>query len=992
MLTPLLAQYEPHHPELEWKTVHTEHFVFHYHEGTDWSLRMAMEVAETIYPYVTGLYQWEPREKTHIIIQDTDDYANGGAYYFDNKIIIWASPLEFDLRGNHQWMWNVLTHEFSHIISLGASMKYPINIPMFYLQWIDREIPIKENIILEYPKGIGSFPIANSIVPMWWAEGVAQYQYEKSQHDFWDSHRDMILRDRTLTNRFMSWNDIGHFGHSGIGNEVVYNTGYAFASYLADRFGSSIHAKIAKAARNKLQLSFNRILKDVTGISGKELYNEFMDHTQADYLNHTVTICEHLEEGDVFFDEGPGNFLSSYSPDGKHFVFQSSKGYDYISFNFLYTMENGKAKKISKNRVRGNVAWSPNGEKVYFSQRQKSNIYGSTWFDLMEYNFETKKLTRLTYDARIYSVTADKNGQLYVIRVYDGTHNIFRISSPESVMISENKKSKDYDRTIKITEMKNLTNFTHGEQVFIMQIHPDGKTIYFDMAINHGRDIYSLDLESGDIQPYIFNISYDNRTPFITPNGNTLYYASDCSGIFNIYRLDLASDVEAELMTNVIGAAMYPAVNNDTLTYTLFKEGHFALYQRDIKTIIPAEYAKYKEYSFPTIMQSCAGLCSVEAQAYEYQFSSLFFVPFLQYDYNALKAGLIFYQNEVLNKFDLFAMADINARGDYDIVARLDFNQFLPRFYAEVYAIGLSRTDTILYNDYYPMEQKLRFSLSEATLGVHYTWQNLHYFELSATTGQYTSNIKGEFNDPSLGLVKFVPSTYYKGQRIQLRYQADFTRQHWQSNISPTRGFRVNNAVIAYDLNQFIDGYKVTNYGTYAETYTKHYTPRIDWDSDIFIPLPWTKHSSLSFNIDVGMMFNTEIDSFFNYFGGGLPGLKGYPFYTIEGTHKAILTSTLRFPITKKLNVNFEPFSFENFYIGLYHQIGDAWTFGHSDPSWKQDVGIEARIGGHSWYGFPLALTFDLVYALNLIQYDEFDITKTIGHNFRFYWTILFDF
>ncbi|MEA2078195.1 MAG: hypothetical protein U9O95_09295, partial [Candidatus Marinimicrobia bacterium] len=182
MLTPLLAQYAPHHPELDWKTIETEHFLFHFHPGTEWSVQMAMKVAESVYPYVTGLYQWEPKEKTQIVIQDTDDYANGGAYYFDNKIMIWASPLEFDLRGNHQWMWNVFTHEFSHIISLGASMKYPINIPMFYVQWIDREIPMKENIILEYPKGIGSMPIANSIVPMWWAEGVAQYQYEDAQH------------------------------------------------------------------------------------------------------------------------------------------------------------------------------------------------------------------------------------------------------------------------------------------------------------------------------------------------------------------------------------------------------------------------------------------------------------------------------------------------------------------------------------------------------------------------------------------------------------------------------------------------------------------------------------------------------------------------------------------------------------------------------------------------------------------------------------------
>ncbi len=976
LAAPLSAQYEPHHPELEWKTFETEHFVFHFHEGTEWSVRMAMEVAETIYPHVTGLYNWEPRERTHIIIQDTDDYANGGAYYFDNKILIWASPLEFDLRGNHQWMWNVLTHEFSHIVSLGASMKYPINIPMFYLQWLDRETPMKENIILEYPKGIASVPVANSIVPMWWAEGVAQYQYENASHDAWDSHRDMILRDAALNGHVMSWNDVGHFGHPGIGNEAVYNTGYAFASYLAGRFGSGIHADIARAARNKLRLSFNRILEDVTGMKGKDLYLDFTDHIRRDYLNSTTVLRQHLAEGETFFSEGPGNFLPSWSPGGEHFVFHSSRGFDYISYNFLYSLDDGKPDMISKDRVRGNVAWSPDGNTLYFAQRQKANLYGSTWFDLMKYDFSTEKLTRMTEDARIYSVTADRSGQLYVIRVHDGTHNIYRYDPENSAM-------------------ENLTDFSEGEQVFIMQSDPQGRYLYFDMAVNHGRDIYRLNTESGNMEPFIFDIQYDNRTPFVTGDGKTLYYASDRTGIFNIYRQDLTAEApESELVTNVRGAAMYPAVHprSDTLVYSQFRNAQFILSKQGTEQHIPKAYAEYKDYSFPTVMQTRTADTLPPVRDYEFQFSNLFFMPFLQYDYDAMKAGLIFYQNEMLDKMNLFAMADINLRGDYDINARLDFNQFLPRFYAEVYAVGLSRTDSILYNDYWTMEQKVRFSLSELSLGMHYTWRAKHYFELSGTAGSYTSNIKGEFNDRSLGLVKFVPATYYKGQRVEFRYRGDFTRPHWQSNISPTRGVRINKVVLAYDLNQFIDDYKVTDYGTYEETYTKHYTPRLDLDADVFIPFPGSRHSALSFNLDAGMMFNTRIDSFFNYFAGGMPGLKGYPFYAIEGTHKLILSSTFRFPVSKRLNLNIEPFSFENLYLGLYHQIGDAWTFGKSDPVFKQDVGVEARIGGHSWYGFPLALTFDLVYALNEIEYREFGERKTLGNNFRFYWTILFDF
>ena len=593
----------------------------------------------------------------------------------------------------------------------------------------------------------------------------------------------------------------------------------------------------------------------------------------------------------------------------------------------------------------------------------------------MEYDFETKKLKRLTDDARIYSVTTDRHDNMYVIRVYDGTHNIFSYD-PET------------------GDMENLTNFSTCEQVFIINSDSEGNYLYFDMAVNHGRDIYRLDLKDHQIQPFVYNNEHDNRTPQLSPDGKSLYFSSDRTGIFNIYRVDL-DGTNTELVTNVTGAAMYPAIDptDGSLTYTLFKEGRFILHKISDVVAIPKDHAVYKDFSFPTVMQDRECTCDLEqAKDYDFQFSNLFFVPFLQYDYDALKGGIILFQNEVLDKLNLFAMADINHRGDYDINARLDFNQFLPRFYFEVFSVGLNRTDSTKMNDYYAMERKMSFSLSEVSLGMHYTWQNQHYFELSATTGQYTSNVKANADDPALGLLKFISSTYYKGQRVEFRYRSDFTHRHWQSNISPTKGWRINDLVLAYDFNKFIDDYKTTDFGTYTETYTNNYTPRIDFDSDIFIPIPWTKHSALSFNADIGMMFNTEIDSFFNYFGGGLPGLKGYPFYAIEGTHKAILTSTLRFPLFKKLGLNLEPFFFENLYVSVYHQIGDAWTFGKSAPDWKQNIGLEARIAGHSWYGFPLALTLDLVYALDMIQYDEYDVTKTIGHNFRFYWTLLFDF
>ena len=117
-----LSQVKYNHPELIWQTFETDHFLIHFYDGTEYSAREGASVAEKIYASVTDLYEYRPPFKTHIVFTDTDDIANGAAYYYDNKIIIWTLPLDFELRGSHRWLQNVITHEFTHIIQIGAAM------------------------------------------------------------------------------------------------------------------------------------------------------------------------------------------------------------------------------------------------------------------------------------------------------------------------------------------------------------------------------------------------------------------------------------------------------------------------------------------------------------------------------------------------------------------------------------------------------------------------------------------------------------------------------------------------------------------------------------------------------------------------------------------------------------------------------------------------------------------------------------------------------
>ncbi|HCT53500.1 MAG TPA: hypothetical protein DF712_13685, partial [Balneola sp.] len=110
--------YDYSHNHLEWFTIESEHFLIHFQDGNSRSAKVTARIAEEIYAPITELYQLEPDQKVSIVLKDRDDYSNGAAYFFDNKIDIWLPALDTPLRGTHNWLRNVITHEFTHIIQI----------------------------------------------------------------------------------------------------------------------------------------------------------------------------------------------------------------------------------------------------------------------------------------------------------------------------------------------------------------------------------------------------------------------------------------------------------------------------------------------------------------------------------------------------------------------------------------------------------------------------------------------------------------------------------------------------------------------------------------------------------------------------------------------------------------------------------------------------------------------------------------------------------
>ncbi|MCU0415015.1 MAG: hypothetical protein MUE91_11550 [Ignavibacteriaceae bacterium] len=239
------SQFTEFHPELDWFTIKGEHVEVHYHNGAERTAKVIAKIADEVWDPICSLYDYEPT-KVHYVVKDIDDYSNGATYFFDNKIEIWTSALDFDLRGTHNWLRNVISHEFTHLVQIQAAMKLSRSIPAVFLQMINYQEERRPDLLYGYPNYVISYPIATLNVPAWFAEGTAQYMRQEFDYDNWDAHRDMILRSYVLDGNMLTWNEMGVFGKTSLGNESVYNSGFALTRYIAQQYGEDKLREITK--------------------------------------------------------------------------------------------------------------------------------------------------------------------------------------------------------------------------------------------------------------------------------------------------------------------------------------------------------------------------------------------------------------------------------------------------------------------------------------------------------------------------------------------------------------------------------------------------------------------------------------------------------------------------------------------------------------------------------------------------------------------------
>jgi Tol biopolymer transport system component len=1000
---------DPNHPELVWEVLETEHFKVYYHQGLTACARRASDTAESVYGPVTGFYGFEPDEKIRLIIKDTDDYANGAAYYYHNTIEIWASSLDYELRGATDWLQNVIAHEFTHIISLQTARKGPRRLPALYLHMFGYQSEgRRDDILTGYPDVFVSYAIPLTMIPPWFAEGTAQNMAPDVHFDRWDSHRDMILRMATLNDRLLTYDEMGVFGaKTGLGYEKVYDHGYALTLYIADTYGQDRLGELYRAMAVPWRIDFGSAVQSVLGISGRDLHAQWVASLNERYALQKAEVGDEPVDGELIYSEGYFNFHPRWSPDGERLAFLSNKGSDYGRMGLYIRTMADSSMEIATGGASTAIDWSPDGDRLLFARRSAPNHHGSRFWDLYTvapdsaggkgaYQAAKEVLglsgklpaneTRLTRDERsVYPAYSPDGSAIAFVKNGAGSTNL-------AVLYPENGR------------VVHLTSFDDGTQVFTPRWSPDGAQIAYSLFRPDGtRDIAltapggadnSMLPEGAGTMPVVSSSGTD-RDPAWTPDGTGLVFASDLDGIFNLYHLDLLTG-EVHRITQVMGGALQPHVNpvDGRLAFAHYGADAYEIRVIDARGVWQPQDHRLFVPEDRQPPPAAARVASGEkdrpsVRPYRGEFSTTSMFPRLALDAGKLKVGIFAGSEDVLKKQSLFVGGMVAKDLDLDLFTLYEYRRWRPTLFLELYRAVRHVDEDVLNRDENYRIYNQTFALSGIEIGARH--------KLAAggrLDARFIYNRAGTKQDQAFynGLGRATLSaTTLNGVNLAFTYRNEAIAPSKDSDVNPRVGRELS---FRYDrfFNYFLSGFK-QNSSILIEEYDNYYYNQFTLDWTEYIPAG-PGRSAFGFRL-YGGLIDSEVDDYFDYFLGGMPYLKGYTFYSLEGRRALMGRAAYRFPLWSRIDRQTGPIYSDQLFGSIYTGIGRAWDGDADDDllgrNWKRDVGVQLRYDATSFYLFPTRVSLDVAYGFDSVplQRPQDPVEKS---GFKVYFTMLFGF
>jgi len=359
------------------------------------------------------------------------------------------------------------------------------------------------------------------------------------------------------------------------------------------------------------------------------------------------------------------------------------------------------------------------------------------------------------------------------------------------------------------------------------------------------------------------------------------------------------------------------------------------------------------------------------------------------WDYGTVKPGFYAFASDVLNRVFIFGGASINKLGDKDLFLMFEYAKAKPTYYFDFYWISRNTIQKDLIYQENPVKSDITIQFFGSDIGLRFPISN-NKFWIYYSYSKYREVINQLIHDQSGQFIGEggIAFDYYRGHSVNFRWQLSTRRPEFAGNMLPSNGWEVDTR-ISYERNYFMDGFGLNEeYSTYQPNFAPNHTGRADIIVNKHLTLNRSRKIVGSVESHVGWLSNPSVDDFFYFFGGGLPGVKGYTFYDDElnGSYLWVNTGTVRFPIFLEKSYPLLHMNIQNMSCGFIFQMGGGFTGRISDyiknERFKLSSGFEFRTSGFSFFGYPTAIGYEYH-----IPIDDKNDKKG-----KHYFTVLFDF
>ena len=559
---PLAAQYfgqnKVQYRTFDFKIIQTEHFEVYYYDRERAAALDAARMAERGYARLSRVlhHQFQGRkpiilyasqsdfQQTNAISGDIGEGTGGVTEFFKHRMVL-------PFTGSYAELEHVLQHEMVHQFQYDVYSRGRI--------------------------GAGVQTLINVNPPLWFMEGMAEYLSIGPI----DPHTAMWLRDAALEGNLPTIEQLTY-------NPRIfpYRFGHALWAYLGEKWGDEVIGEVLQASTTSgIEGAFRRAL----GMSLEDLSADWRDAVQTTFLPQ---IADHYRARRIAQplltqkrSDGTLHLAPALSPDGRQIAYFSERNSFFVDL-YLADAETGRvSRRLVKSTLSSNYeslrfinssgSFSPDGRAFAIAAKHKDRD------DLVILDVKRRKeerRIRIPLNGLTTPSWSPDGGQL-VFTGYDGGLSDLFIVNRDG------------------TGLRRLTDDKYADLQPAWS--PDGKTIAF--TTDRGGETEFNRLRFGNMRVALYHLDTGtiellghmehgkNINPVWAPDGKSLAFVSDRSGISDVYLYDFTDGSVYQLtdvFTGVSGITpLSPALSwarqSDRLAFAYYESGDYNVYAVD---------------------------------------------------------------------------------------------------------------------------------------------------------------------------------------------------------------------------------------------------------------------------------------------------------------------------------------------------------------------------------------------------------------------------